>query len=75
MPALRADTGNVHSHCTDKERDMTFFAIIAKGIVMIALAGAAFIALAIAIGYEPAAAKTAAQCEAKPAPACLFMIL
>ena len=54
---------------------MTFFAIIAKGIVMIALAGAAFIALAFAIGYEPAAAKTAAQCEAKPAPACLFMIL
>ncbi len=54
---------------------MTMFAIIAKGLVMIALAAAAFIALAIAIGYEPAAAKSAAQCETKPAPACLFMIL
>lgn len=72
---MRAETGNVHLHCTDKERDMTMFAMMAKGIVMIALAAAAFIALAIAIGYEPAAAKSVAQCETKPAPACLFMIL
>ncbi len=54
---------------------MTAFIMIAKGLVMVALAAASFLALAMAIGYEPAAAKEAAQCETRPAPACLFMIL
>ncbi|WP_428409067.1 hypothetical protein [Hyphococcus sp.] len=54
---------------------MTALIVIAKGIVMVALAAAAFLALAMAVGYEPASAKEAAQCETRPAPACLFMIL
>ena len=54
---------------------MTAILMIAKGLVMIAVSAAAFIALAMALGYEPEGVKTAAQCEVKPAPACLFMIL
>ena len=54
---------------------MTALMMMAKAFVMIVLAGAAFIALAMALGYEPAAAQSASQCEIKPAPACLFTIL
>ncbi|WP_375206145.1 hypothetical protein [Hyphococcus sp.] len=53
---------------------MTALIMIAKGLMMVMLAAAAFTALAMAIGYEPASAKSAAQCETRPAPACLFMI-
>lgn len=53
---------------------MTAVFMIAKGLVMIAISGAAFVALALALDYEPSAAKAASQCEARPAPACLFTI-
>ena len=72
---MRAETGDVRLMRARWREKMTALVMIAKGLVMTAIAAAAFMALAMAIGYEPAAAKTGAQCETKPAPACLFMIL
>ncbi len=54
---------------------MTTFFMIAKGVMLIVLALAAFTMLAWALGYEPAAAANAAQCDIKPAPVCFFTII
>lgn len=55
---------------------MTALIMIAKGLMLVVLAFAAFAALAAALGFEPAAgADQIARCGAKPAPVCLFTIL
>lgn len=54
---------------------MTALIMIAKALSLIVLAIAAYAALAIWLGYEPAAPKDLTQCKATPAPICLFTIL
>ena len=54
---------------------MTILTMMAKGLTLTVLALAAFAALAVMLGYEPAAAENVAQCDARPVPACLFTIL
>ena len=54
---------------------MTAMIMLAKGILLIVLALAAFTMLAWVLGFEPAAAEDAARCNAAPKPVCLFTIL
>lgn len=55
---------------------MTALIMIAKGMMLVVLAFAAFAALAAALGFEPAAgADQVAKCGARPAPVCFFTIL
>lgn len=54
---------------------MTALITIAKGLALVVLAFLAYAALALWLGYEPASASSTAQCDATPAPMCLFTIL
>lgn len=54
---------------------MTAMIMLAKGILLIVLALAAFTTLAWVLGFEPAVAEDAARCNAAPKPVCLFTIL
>ncbi|WP_165793755.1 hypothetical protein [Hyphococcus luteus] len=54
---------------------MTALIMLAKGVMLIVLALAAFAGLAMALGFEPAGADEIAKCNATPAPVCLFTIL
>lgn len=53
---------------------MTILVVAAKAILLIALAIVSFAALAILVGFEPAAAGDITACKAEPAPVCLFTI-
>ncbi|WDI31321.1 hypothetical protein PUV54_15335 [Hyphococcus flavus] len=53
---------------------MTLIAVAIKAISLIALTFVAFAALAVALGYEPEAAKNITACKAESKPVCIFTI-
>ncbi len=54
---------------------MTFIIMMAKAILLIALAVVAFGTLAIFLGFEPEVSRDVASCRTDPSPICLFTIL
>ncbi|PQA86883.1 hypothetical protein CW354_15535 [Marinicaulis flavus] len=67
--------GNVRLSRAQRREIMTALIMLAKGVMLIVLALAAFAGLAMALGFEPAGADEIAKCNATPAPVCLFTIL
>ena len=70
----RVDTGDV---CLTRvtEREMTVLIMVAKAVMLIALALAAFAGLAVMLGFEPPSVGEVAKCAAAPKQICLFTIL
>ncbi len=54
---------------------MTLLIMLFKGLLLMALAFAAFAGLALALGFELETSRQAAECGRVPAPICLFTIL
>lgn len=54
---------------------MTFIIMMAKAVLLIALAVVAFGTLAMFLGFEPEVTRDVASCRTAPSPICLFTIL
>ena len=54
---------------------MTALIMLIKGIMLIAIAMAAFAVLAGAVGFDPMTQDHVKQCDVRPAPICLFTII
>lgn len=53
---------------------MTILAVAAKAILLVVAAIVAFAAIAMFVGFEPAAAGDITACKTEPKPVCLFTI-